>query len=165
MSEREQIYHAQIEQAQDGIKEARERGEQIVYTGGTFDLLHYGHARFLKVCDKIGYTVVSLNTDEFIEEYKKKPPIMAYDERREILLALSSVDEVIPNIGGADSKPSIMAIKPDYVVIGDDWAKKDYYAQMQFTQEWLDENDITLLYTPYTQGVSTTEIKRRLGNG
>lgn len=165
MIELTEKYKSQIEAAKDNILEARQRGEQIVYTGGTFDLLHYGHARFLRVCDKLGYTVVSLNTDEFIKEYKKKPPIMAYDERREILLALSSVDEVIPNVGGADSKPAIMAINPDFIVIGDDWAKKDYYAQMQFTQEWLDENNITLLYTPYTQGVSTTEIKRRLGNG
>jgi glycerol-3-phosphate cytidylyltransferase len=164
MSEREQKYKSQIDAAKDNILEARQRGEQIVYTGGTFDLLHYGHARFLRTCAKIGYTVVSLNTDEFIEEYKGRPPVMAYDERREILLSLTSVMEVVPNVGGADSKPAILAINPDYVVIGDDWAKKDYYAQMQFTQEWLDENDITLLYTPYTKNISSTIIKTRLSN-
>lgn len=162
MSERPDPYNGALLEAQEQIEIARERGQKIVYTGGTFDLLHYGHARFLESCQKIGYTVVSLNTDEFITEYKKRPPIMAYDERREILLALRSVDQVIPNVGGEDSKPSIMAVKPDFIVIGDDWAKKDYYAQMQFTQEWLDENGITLLYTPYTKGISTTEIKSRL---
>ena len=50
-------------------------------------------------------------------------------------------------------------VQPDFIVIGSDWAKKDYYKQMNFTQEWLDENEIVLIYIPYTQGVSTTEIK------
>jgi glycerol-3-phosphate cytidylyltransferase-like family protein len=75
------------------------------------------------------------------------------------------VDEVIPNIGGTDSKPSILQIKPDIVAIGDDWAKKDYYTQMQFTQDWLDENDIVLVYLAYTRGISTTDIKKRITNG
>ena len=35
---------------------------------------------------------------------------------------------------------------------------------MNFTQEWLDENEIVLIYIPYTQGVSTTEIKKLLKN-
>ena len=37
-----------------------------VYTGGTFDLYHAGHARFLARCAELGSVVVSLNTDEFI---------------------------------------------------------------------------------------------------
>ena len=39
---------------------------------------------------------------------------------------------------------------------------KDYYAQMQFTQTWLDVQDIQLVYVPYTQGISTTELKSRI---
>lgn len=31
-----------------------------------------------------------------------------------------------------------------------------------FTQDWLDENGISLIYIPYTDGISSTEIKRRL---
>jgi len=43
-----------------------------------------------------------------------------------------------------------------------DWARKDYYAQMQFTQTWLDVQDIQLVYVPYTVGVSTTDLKSRI---
>jgi len=51
--------------------------QKIVYTGGTFDLFHPGHVNFLKNCKKIGdYVIVSLNTDEFIERYKKSKPII-----------------------------------------------------------------------------------------
>jgi len=134
----------------------------IVYTGGTFDLLHRGHASFLKRCSELGSVTVSLNTDEFIAAYKGKPPVMTYAEREEILMALRYVDRVIPNFGGADSKPAIELIQPDIIAIGTDWARRDYYAQMQFSQDWLDERDISLIYIPYTSGISSTEVKARL---
>ena len=87
---------------------------------------------------------------------------MSFDERKELLLGCRYVDDVVANIGGADSKPSIEQVMPDYVVVGDDWARKDYYAQMQFTREWLDQHDIQLVYVPYTPGISTTDIKKRI---
>jgi glycerol-3-phosphate cytidylyltransferase-like family protein len=106
--------------------------------------------------------VVSLNTDEFINDFKGSPPIMTFSEREKSLMSCPYVDKVIPNIGGTDSKPSIRLIKPQILAIGDDWAHKDYYSQMDFTQDWLDENDIVLAYIPYTKGISTTEIKARI---
>lgn len=138
-----------------------------VYTGGTFDLFHSGHANFLRQCKQIagadGKVVVALNTDSFIESYKGKPPIYSYQERKEILLACRYVDEVISNFDGADSKPAIMFVKPSYIVIGSDWLTKDYHKQMGFTQEWLDHQKITLIYVPYTEGISTTNLKKRIG--
>lgn len=133
-----------------------------VYTGGTFDLMHYGHAAFLGRCAELGQVTVALNTDEFIAAYKGKPPVMSYAEREAVLLSLRSVERVIPNFGGADSKPSIELVNPDLIVIGSDWARRDYYAQMQFTQDWLDERGIGLVYIPYTRGISSTEVKKRL---
>ena len=134
-----------------------------IYTGGTFDLFHRGHVNFLRQCKEISnYVVVSLNTDDFIERYKGKPPIMTYDERREVLLSCRYVDEVIPNTDGEDSKPTILTVQPQFLVIGSDWAKKDYYKQMNFTQKWLDENNIILIYIPYTENISTTLIKEKL---
>lgn len=108
---------------------------------------------------------VALNTDEFIEGYKGKPPVMSFDERREVLEACRFVGEVVPNIGGADSRPSIEMVKPDLVVIGSDWAKRDYYKQMQFDQDWLDQRGIGLCYIPYTSGISSTDIKARMRFG
>jgi glycerol-3-phosphate cytidylyltransferase len=138
----------------------------VVYTGGTFDLFHAGHVNFLKRCKEIagelGSVVVSLNTDEFIKEYKGKPPIVSFSDRMAVLKACKYVDQVIANSGGADSKPTILQVNPNIVAIGSDWAKKDYYKQMQFTQDWLDDKDISLIYIPYTKGISSTEIKTRL---
>jgi glycerol-3-phosphate cytidylyltransferase len=137
--------------------------KKILYTGGTFDIFHYGHMNFLKQCKAIAdEVVVSLNTDEFVNSYKKKSPILSYAEREKSLLGCKYVDRVIPNIGNEDSKPAILAVSPHIIAIGDDWAKKDYYAQMQFTPEWLDEKGIVLVYLPYTRGISSTELKSRI---
>lgn len=133
-----------------------------IYTGGTFDLFHSGHANFLQRCWELGDVTVALNTDEFIAEYKGKPPVMSYKERERVLLSCKYVTAVIPNFGRADSKPSIELVEPDLIVIGSDWARRDYYTQMGFDQDWLDERQIGLAYIPYTKGISSTDIKTRL---
>jgi glycerol-3-phosphate cytidylyltransferase len=134
----------------------------LVYTGGTFDIFHSGHVNLLRQCAKLGEVVVSLNTDAFIMQYKGALPYMTYDERKEILQACVYVSAVVSNEDGADSKPSILKIKPDIIAIGSDWAKKNYYEQMNFTQDWLDEQGISLIYIPYTKGISSSRIKKRL---
>jgi glycerol-3-phosphate cytidylyltransferase len=109
-----------------------------------------------------GAVVVALNEDKFVTKYKGKSPVYTYAERRDILEACKYVTYVYPNTGGADSKPAIEVIKPHIIAVGTDWACKDYYAQMQFTQEWLDQKRIILVYIPYTKGISTTELKERI---
>lgn len=136
----------------------------IVYTGGTFDLFHSGHVEFLRRCADFGRVVVALNTDEFIAEYKGKPPVMSYDERKAVLEACKYVSVVIPNVAGTDSRPSIESVMPNLIVVGSDWARRDYYKQMNFDQDWLDARGIGLAYIPYTQGISSTDIKKRLSS-
>lgn len=138
-----------------------------VYTGGTFDLFHVGHLNLLKRCHEMagltGQVIVSLNTDEFIEKYKGKKPIMSFKDRKAILRSCRYVDQVVENVGGEDSKQSIDAVGfIDIIAIGSDWARKDYYKQMNFTQDWLDTRNISLIYIPYTQGISSTLIKTQI---
>lgn len=87
---------------------------------------------------------------------------MSYEERKAILEHCDLVDMVVKNVGDADSKLAIKIYNPDIIAIGDDWAKKNYYKQMDFTQEWLDDHGILLVYLPYFKGISTTEIKKRM---
>jgi glycerol-3-phosphate cytidylyltransferase len=134
----------------------------LVYTGGTFDLYHAGHVRFLQRCSQLGPVTVSLNTDKFIEAYKGKPPVLSYSDRAEVLLSSRYVDQVVPNSGGSDSRIAIEAVMPDIIAIGSDWARRDYYTQMAFDQDWLDDRGIALMYIPYTQGISSTAIKERV---
>lgn len=140
---------------------------QIVYTGGTFDLFHAGHVSLLQQCRSLagrdGKVVVSLNTDQFVMDYKHLIPTHDYWSRKAILEACGFVDLVVCNIGGADSKPAIEVVGPDIVAIGADWAPpKDYMAQMQFSQEWLTSMGIELRFIPLLAGHSSTNTRRRL---
>lgn len=130
-----------------------------VVTVGTFDLLHDGHINILRHCAFLGDVTVGLNTDEFVESYKGQPPVMPFETRRTVLLALKSVTSVIPCDG--DGAACVARAVPDYVVVGSDWARKDYYRQMGFDQDWLDDRGITLCYVPYTKSISTTGIRAR----
>ena len=138
-----------------------------VYTGGTFDLFHVGHLNLLKRCREIagwtGQVIVSLNTDEFIYKYKGKNPVIQYEDRKAILESCKYVDSVMENYGQEDSKKSILLAQLiDVVAIGSDWARKDYYKQMNFDQDWLDSQRISLIYIPYTSGISSTQIKEKI---
>ena len=136
----------------------------VVYTGGTFDMFHAGHVDFLRVCKKVageGDVVVALNRDEFVEGFKGKRPVCCYEERRVVLEACMYVDVVIENTGDQNSCPSILSVHPDFILIGDDWAGRDYYKQMGFTREWLDRQEIVLLYVPRQRIISSTAIKER----
>ena len=135
-----------------------------IYTGGTFDLFHSGHVNFLSKCAQLGHVTVSLNTDEFISSYKGKTPVCSFQERLDVLEACVWVDDVIPNYAGADSKPAIESVTPDIIAIGTDWARRDYHSQMGFDQDWLDDRGISLIYIPYTAGISTTNLKERSAN-
>lgn len=68
-----------------------------VLVGGCFDLLHYGHVRFLEEAKKLGNTlIVALESDENVRKMKGDGrPIHTQQQRKEMLEALSCVDEVI----------------------------------------------------------------------
>ena len=132
---------------------------RFVMTVGTFDTPHIGHANLLRQCETFGDTIViGLNTDEFIERYKGKKPLFSYQEREDMLRALGY--SIVRNNGAG--RECIIEVKPDVLVIGSDWLKKDYLKQIDMTADEIDDYNITLVYVPYFDGISSTEIKKRL---
>ena len=134
----------------------------LVYTGGTFDLFHYGHVSFLHQCSRFGNVVVVLNSDEFVERFKGSAPIVTLTERILVVSGCKWVKRCIANRYDEDSASMIEEVSPEIVCVGSDWARKDYYKQMGFTQDWLDERCITLAYVPYTSGVRSSDLRLRL---
>tara|TARA_R100001509_G_scaffold164238_2_gene141118 strand:- start:819 stop:1235 length:417 start_codon:yes stop_codon:yes gene_type:complete len=136
-----------------------------VLTVGTFDLLHSGHIQLLNNCYKLagssGKVVVGVNSDEFVYEYKKSKPIMPLKDRLSVLSNLLRVHKVIINESKSLEK-MLIEEKPNILVIGSDWAKKDYFKQIGVSLNWLYENDILLVYTEYTPDISTSLIKERI---
>lgn len=137
-----------------------------ILTIGTFDVPHMGHYSFLcRMSDLIesqnNRFIVAVNSDEFVERFKGKAPVFTLHERMKLIGIVPWVD-VVKNTGDENVMNLIIQYKAEVIVIGSDWHKKDYLKQLGITQEWLDKNKIALLYIPYTEIISTSEIKRRL---
>jgi glycerol-3-phosphate cytidylyltransferase len=111
-----------------------------------------------KRCEELGELTIGVNSDEFVEKYKGVKPLYSFEERCSLLSQLG-YNIVRNNSNGRDL---IHEEQPDILVIGSDWAKKDYLKQIGVTQEYLDNYNISLMYVPYTVGISSTDIKRRL---
>lgn len=137
----------------------------IVYTQGSFDILHSGHINILKKCRKLagdsGKVIVALLTDKGYLKYRGYKPAKSFDERKVELESLKYIDEVVA-IDPPKTLKQLKKIKPDWVVIGSDWATKDLYKQYNMRREDLDP---ILLYVPYTTTISSTKIKERIKNG
>lgn len=153
-----------------------------VLTVGTFDTPHSGHVALFNKCRRLadlehrdaiyqrnlegnryekGEVVVGVNTDAFVYGYKGSYPVYPYAERVAVVNSIGSVDKVIPN-DNQSLRQMLITQMPDFLVIGSDWACKDYYKQISVTEQWLQQNNIMLIYVPYTQGISSTYLKERL---
>lgn len=69
---------------------------RTVLVNGCFDVLHVQHVRFLTWARWQGDSlIVALNTDDSMRQIKREP-FVPYAQRRELLLALACVGDVIP---------------------------------------------------------------------
>ncbi|MBQ3434380.1 MAG: D-glycero-beta-D-manno-heptose 1-phosphate adenylyltransferase [Selenomonadaceae bacterium] len=100
----------------------RQRGKQIVFTNGCFDILHAGHVRYLTTAKSFGdVLIVGLNTDESVRRLKgTNRPINTQDDRAEVLLGLKAVDHVI-FFGEQTAEALIAEVKPAVYVKGGDY--------------------------------------------
>lgn len=128
-----------------------------VLTLGTFDTPHIGHAVFLNRCAELGAVTVGVNTDRFVTNYKGEPPLFTFDERASLIEQFGF--EVWANDG--PGYELINEHRPDYLVVGSDWAVRDYHGQVGVSQDELDALGIVLVFIPYTAGISSSEIRRR----
>jgi phosphoenolpyruvate phosphomutase / 2-hydroxyethylphosphonate cytidylyltransferase len=129
-----------------------------VYIGMSADLIHPGHLNIINKAAELGQLVVGVLTDSAIASYKRLP-YMNYDQRAEVVSNLKSVYEVIPQ-NTLDYTENLRALRPDYVVHGDDWKdgvqRKTRQNVIDTIAEWGGE----LVEVPYTVGVSSTALNK-----
>lgn len=130
-----------------------------VLTIGTWSIPHAGHAAFLSRCAQLGELIVGVNSDAFVLSYRGEPALFSQSERIEIIKSLGY--QAMLNDG--PGRDLVSATRPDFLVVGTDWARRDYYAQIGMTQNDLDRMGIALVYLPMRPaGISASEIVRRL---
>lgn len=114
----------------------KKRGKKIVFTNGTFDILHLGHVKYLQRAKQSGdVLIVGVNSDQSVKSYKgPHRPINPERDRLAVLAALECIDYVT-----LFSEPTplnlILKIRPDYLVKGADW-KKSRIAGAKEIESW-----------------------------
>lgn len=129
-----------------------------VYTTGVFDILHRGHLNILTQAAALGELTVGIMSDQGVEDTKGARPILSLDERDAQIRSLPFVAEVI-HYTDVDQRANYAALRPDIVVQGDDWL---FSADRTTALNFLRDNGIRLVLLPRTQGISTTEIRKRV---
>jgi cytidyltransferase-like protein len=129
-----------------------------VYTTGVFDILHRGHLNILTQAAALGELTVGIMSDQGVEDTKGSRPILSLEERDAQIRSLPFVGEVI-HYTDVDQRANYAALRPDIVVQGDDWL---FSADRTSALNYLRDNGIRLVLLPRTQGISTTEIRKRV---
>ena len=130
-----------------------------VITYGTFDLFHYGHYNLLKRAKDLGdYLIVGVSSDEMCKR-KGKVPILNIQKRMEIISNLRFVNQVIVENNMAQKIDDISREKIDIFVLGSDY---DGIFQKMDEYEKLLALGCKVVFLPRTEGVSSTELKKKL---
>ena len=128
----------------------------IVYTVGTFDLLHVGHLALLEYCETLGDIVaVGVASDRVVNLYKPNVPVIPLDQREEMLKALRCVDIVRP-YHDLEYISGCKELDVDIFVVGEDWGKKPHNIEVEYYLESRGKKVIKVLYNSRT---SSTKIK------
>jgi len=83
------------------------------------DVIHGGHIEMIQRAAELGALTVGVLTDEVVASYKRHP-LLSCEERMKIVSGLKGVAQVIEQNDISYAAP-LQALKPDYVVHGDDW--------------------------------------------
>ena len=129
-------------------------GKTDVYTSGTLDMLNINHLRLIEYARGLGdILIVGVNTDELVAKYKSTQMI-PFEDRIALMRAIKGPDLVVPQ-HSLDHKDKVKKLKFDVFVVGDDWVGK---------YDYLEEMGVTVVYTPYGRGTSSTSLKKKIAD-
>ena len=127
---------------------------KTVYVAMVGDLLHAGHINILEAASRLGDVIVGVMTDEAAASYKRLP-FLHYEDRVRVVSSICGVTKVVPQ-NSLSYEGNLRAIRPDYVVHGDDWRGGIQAETRRHVIEVLSEWGGEIVEIPYTQGVSST---------
>lgn len=136
-----------------------EKKKVIGYTTGVFDMFHIGHLNILKRAkEQCDYLIVGVSTDELCKSYKKKEPIIPYEERKAIIEAIKYVDKVVPQTD-RNKFAAWERIKFDVMFVGDDWKNSPLFTELE---NKFKDVGVNIVFFPYTKTTSSTILREKL---
>jgi len=96
------------------------RAIKVVFIGGGFEIIHYGHVYTIGRAKSLGDAlVVSVARDSTIRRRKKREPLIGEQDRVKLLSSLREVDAAILGVEG-DIYETLKRVSPDVVALGYD---------------------------------------------
>ena len=134
---------------------------KIGYTTGVFDLFHIGHLNILRRAkEQCDYLIVGVSTDECVQNYKHKTPVIPFEQRIAIVEAIQYVDQVVPQTS-MDKMAAWEKLKFEALFHGSDWQNSEMYNQII---QAFEKVGVDVVFLPHTEGVSSSEISKRIKN-
>lgn len=131
---------------------------KIGYTTGVFDMFHIGHLNILRRakahCDHL---IVGVSTDELVQDYKNKTPIIPFEQRMAIVGAIRYVDEVVPQTT-MDKMEAWKHLHFDAMFHGNEWKGTDLYND--YVRRF-GEVGVEVVFLPHTDGISSTILREK----
>jgi D-glycero-beta-D-manno-heptose 1-phosphate adenylyltransferase len=145
-------------EAKKCINHWKKEGNELVFTNGCFDILHYGHLRYLAEARDLGTKlIVGVNSDASVKRLKgSERPIHNQETRCLQLAALSFVDLVI--VFEEDTPQQLIELlTPDFLVKGG-----DYTIELIVGADWVIAHGGEVRTLPYHAGFSTSKILEKI---
>lgn len=132
--------------------------ETVVFTNGCFDILHPGHIDLLNRAKALGTKlIVGINSDESVKAIKgTQRPFVGQNERREVLLGLKSVDEVVI-FDELTPENIIKEIKPNVLIKGGDWSENEIIGS-----DFVKQNGGKVFSLPLKDDYSSSKIVEKI---
>lgn len=136
------------------------RSIRVVFIGGGFELIHYGHVYTISKAKSLGDAlVVSVARDSTIRKRKRREPLVSEDDRVKLLSSLRQVDAAILGVEG-DIYVTLAKVKPDIVALGYDQYHMEEEVKREAARRGM-KIRVVRLDSPYP-GIKTTKILREL---
>ena len=135
------------------VSNEKKKAISIGYLSGTFDLFHVGHLNLLKNAKKhCDYLIVGVHPDA---SHKGKKTFIPFEERKQIVASNMYVDEVVTST--PEDSAAWDLYHYNYLFVGSDYKGTERFNKYE---EYFSDKDAEIIYFPYTQGTSSTEIRK-----
>ena len=132
----------------------------IGYTTGVYDMFHIGHLNILRRAkEQCDYLIVGVSTDECVDSYKHKIPVIPYEQRAAIVEAIKYVDKVVPQ----ETMNKFLAwenLHFDVMFHGDEWKGTELYNKYEHE---FSKVGVKIVYLSHTDGVSSSMLREKIG--
>ena len=124
----------------------------IGYLSGTFDLFHIGHLNLIRRAkEQCDFLIVAVHDSG---KWKGKETFIPFEERKEIVGACRYVDQVVDS--PVEDSDAWELYHFDKLFVGSDYKGTERFNRYE---EFFKDKGVEIVYFPYTQSTSSTQIR------